>query len=72
MAMNVKPPRIVLWKFDFTESKKNLPKIFAIVGIRRAPQRTRVADTGLERGGRSFSLGDSVVFVDTSILKKKY
>lgn len=61
MAMNVRPPRTVLWKFDSTESKENFPNILAIVGISKAPHRIRVADTGFERGGKSLSFWDSVL-----------
>lgn len=67
--MNVNPPSIVLWKFDFTESKKHFPNIVAIVGIKSAPQSTLVADTGLFKGGMSSS--NLVKFGFTSILKKK-
>lgn len=69
--MNVKPPKIVLWKFDFTESNKNFPKIVDIVGIKRAPHNTLVAETGLDNGGRSFTLFEFVLWVllGTSNLK---
>lgn len=69
--MNAKPPKTVLWKFDLTESKSNFPKNVEMVGIKRAPQRTRVAETGLVTGGRSFSTVDSVreVWVAMSNLK---
>lgn len=68
MATKVRPPNMVLWKLDFTESKKNLPKKLAMVGISRAPHRTRVADTGFDKGGNSFSFEGSA-FATASTLK---
>lgn len=67
--MNVNPPKIVLWKFDLTESKKNFPKMLDIVGIKRAPHNTLVADTGFDKGGRSLELGlvDSVLVVASDL-----
>lgn len=64
--MNVSPPSIVLWKFDFMESKNNFPNIFAIVGINKAPQRTLVAEMGSDKGGILLSV--LVVFGFTSNL----
>lgn len=68
MAMKVSPPSIVLWKFDLTESKKNLPKMLAIVGISSAPHRTLVAEKGSLSGGRSLPALVKLGF--TSILNK--
>lgn len=68
MAMKVMPPSIVLWKLDLTESNKNFPNMLAMVGIRSAPHKTRVADTGCDRGGRSSSGRVNVGF--TSILRE--